>query len=34
MLPLLDHQMPDCDGAELGRIIVTDDMLDQRGLIC
>ena len=30
---LLDHQMPDCDGAELGRIIVGDDTLDSTRLI-
>ncbi len=30
---LLDHQMPDCDGAELGRIIVHDDTLNATRLI-
>jgi two-component system sensor histidine kinase/response regulator len=30
---LLDHQMPDCDGAELGRIISNDDTLDSTRLI-
>jgi two-component system sensor histidine kinase/response regulator len=30
---LLDQQMPDCDGAELGRIIFSDDMLDSTRLI-
>ena len=30
---LLDHQMPDCDGAELGRIISNDDALDSTRLI-
>jgi signal transduction histidine kinase/DNA-binding response OmpR family regulator/HPt (histidine-containing phosphotransfer) domain-containing protein len=30
---LLDHQMPDCDGAELGRIIVQDDSLKATRLI-
>jgi two-component system sensor histidine kinase/response regulator len=30
---LLDQQMPDCDGAELGRIIFDDDTLDSTRLI-
>ena len=30
---LLDHRMPDCDGAELGRIINNDDTLDSTRLI-
>jgi len=30
---LLDHQMPDCDGAELGRIIVRDDSIKSTRLI-
>jgi two-component system sensor histidine kinase/response regulator len=30
---LLDQQMPDCDAAELGRIIFSDDMLDSTRLI-
>jgi two-component system sensor histidine kinase/response regulator len=30
---LLDHQMPDCDGAELGRIIVNDESLESTRLI-
>jgi two-component system, sensor histidine kinase and response regulator len=30
---LLDHQMPDCDGAELGRIIVNDETLETTRLI-
>ncbi len=30
---LLDYQMPDCDGAELGRIIVNDDTLESTHLI-
>jgi CheY-like chemotaxis protein len=30
---LLDHQMPDCDGAELGRIISNDEALDSTRLI-
>jgi two-component system, sensor histidine kinase and response regulator len=30
---LLDQQMPDCDAAELGRIISSDDMLDSTRLI-
>jgi two-component system, sensor histidine kinase and response regulator len=30
---LLDQQMPDCDGAELGRIIFADDTLDSTRLI-
>jgi two-component system sensor histidine kinase/response regulator len=30
---LLDHQMPDCDGAELGRIIVQDETLKATRLI-
>jgi two-component system sensor histidine kinase/response regulator len=30
---LLDEQMPDCDGAELGRIIFDDDTLDSTRLI-
>jgi PAS domain S-box-containing protein len=30
---LLDQQMPDCDGAELGRIVFSDDMLDSTRLI-
>jgi PAS domain S-box-containing protein len=30
---LLDHQMPDCDGAELGRLLVNDDTLDCTRLI-
>jgi two-component system sensor histidine kinase/response regulator len=30
---LLDQQMPDCDGAELGRIIFNDDTLDSTRLI-
>jgi len=30
---LLDHQMPDCDGAELGRIIVNDEILESTRLI-
>jgi two-component system sensor histidine kinase/response regulator len=30
---LLDHQMPDCDGAELGRIIMSDDTLECTRLI-
>jgi len=30
---LLDHQMPDCDGAELGRIIAGDDTLASTRLI-
>jgi two-component system, sensor histidine kinase and response regulator len=30
---LLDHLMPDCDGAELGRIIVRDDTLKSTRLI-
>jgi two-component system, sensor histidine kinase and response regulator len=30
---LLDHQMPDCDGAELGRIIVEDEDLEPTRLI-
>jgi two-component system sensor histidine kinase/response regulator len=30
---LLDHQMPDCDGAELGRIVVADETLKQTRLI-
>jgi two-component system sensor histidine kinase/response regulator len=30
---LLDHQMPDCDGAELGRIIVADETLKQTRLV-
>jgi PAS domain S-box-containing protein len=30
---LLDHQMPDCDGAELGRIVVADETLKQTRLV-
>jgi CheY-like chemotaxis protein/HPt (histidine-containing phosphotransfer) domain-containing protein len=30
---LLDYQMPDCDGAELGRIILNDDTLDCTRLV-
>jgi CheY-like chemotaxis protein len=30
---LLDQQMPDCDGAELGRIILSDETLDSTRLI-
>jgi PAS domain S-box-containing protein len=30
---LLDHQMPDCDGAELGRVIVNDETLESTRLI-
>ena len=30
---LLDHQMPDCDGAELGRIIMGDSALQSARLI-
>ena len=30
---LLDHQMPDCDGAELGRIIIADETLRQTRLV-
>jgi CheY-like chemotaxis protein len=30
---LLDHQMPDCDGAELGRLIVNDETLESTRLI-
>jgi PAS domain S-box-containing protein len=30
---LLDHQMPDCDGAQLGRIIVADETLHATRLI-
>jgi two-component system sensor histidine kinase/response regulator len=30
---LLDQQMPDCDGAELGRIILNDETLDSTRLI-
>jgi CheY-like chemotaxis protein len=30
---LLDQQMPDCDGAELGRIIFNDETLDSTRLI-
>jgi two-component system, sensor histidine kinase and response regulator len=30
---LLDYQMPDCDGAELGRIIVKDETLESTRLI-
>jgi CheY-like chemotaxis protein len=30
---LLDQQMPDCDGAELGRIIFNDDTLDSTCLV-
>jgi PAS domain S-box-containing protein len=30
---LLDHHMPDCDGAELGRIVVADETLKQTRLV-
>ena len=30
---LLDHQMPDCDGAELGRIVIADQTLKQTRLV-
>jgi len=30
---LLDHQMPDCDGAELGRIVIADETLKQTRLV-
>jgi CheY-like chemotaxis protein len=30
---LLDHQMPDCDGAELGRIVIADETLNQTRLV-
>jgi len=30
---LLDHQMPDCDGAELGRIVIQDETLKSTRLI-
>ncbi len=30
---LLDHQMPDCDGAELGRIVIADETLRQTRLV-
>ena len=30
---LLDHQMPDCDGAELGRIIIQDESIKSARLI-
>jgi len=30
---LLDHQMPDCDGAELGRIVIADQTLRQTRLV-
>ena len=30
---LLDHQMPDCDGAELGRIIIADTTLKETRLV-
>jgi two-component system, sensor histidine kinase and response regulator len=30
---LLDHQMPDCDGADLGRLIIKDDTLKSTRLI-
>ncbi len=30
---LLDHQMPDCDGAELGRIIIRDEALKSTRLV-
>jgi len=30
---LLDHQMPDCDGAELGRIVIADETLRETRLV-
>lgn len=30
---LLDHQMPDCDGAELGRVVVADETLKSTRLV-
>jgi two-component system sensor histidine kinase/response regulator len=30
---LLDHQMPDCDGAELGRIVIADTTLKETRLV-
>ncbi len=30
---LLDHQMPDCDGAELGRLVIADETLKQTRLV-
>jgi two-component system sensor histidine kinase/response regulator len=30
---LLDHQMPDCDGAELGRIVIADPTLKETRLV-
>jgi CheY-like chemotaxis protein len=30
---LLDHQMPDCDGADLGRIVIADETLKETRLV-